>query len=144
MFTRFLPAGSEWESKEFGALQRLRRFSDVEDLLCALLIQLLEGCSGRETSVRVQEFGIAQISDVAFLKRLAWEDEWLRWMAGEVMGGWVKSVLDMSHTRGRWLSLIAATHVQRPGSKALSRKIHYAVQLPSLLCDGVIVSGREV
>ena len=94
--------------------------------------------------MRGQEFGIAQISDEAFLKRLAWEDEWFRWMAGGVMGRWVKSVLDMSNTRGCRLRFIAASHVQRLGSKAPSWKIYYEVELPSLLCDGVMVGGREV
>ena len=65
-------------------------------------------------------------------------------MAVGVRSGKVKSVLDMSHTRGRRPRLIAATQVQRSGSKAPSWKIYYEVELPSLLCDEVMVSGREV
>ena len=94
--------------------------------------------------MRVQEIEIARISDVAFLKRLAREDERLRWMEVGVRSGKVKTVVDMSHTRGRRPRLIAATQVQRSGSKAPSSKIHFAVELPSLPCDEVMVSGREV
>jgi hypothetical protein len=144
LVTRFLPAGWQQKAKELGALQRLRRFSDVENLLRALLIHLVEGCSGRETAVRVQEFGIAQISDVAFLKRLAKADLWLRWMAVGVMSGWLKEVPDTPDTRSLRVRLIDATHVQEPGSKAPSWRIHYAVELPSLLCDEIMVTDREV
>jgi hypothetical protein len=92
----------------------------------------------------VKRLGLHRYRKWLFLKCLVREGEWLRWMAGGVVGRWVKSVLAMSHTRGRRLRLIAATQVQRSGSKAPSWKIYYEVELPSLLCDEVMVSGREV
>lgn len=144
LVTGFLPPGWQQKARELGALQRFRRFSDVEDLLRALLIHFVEGCSGRETAVRVQEFGISRISDVAFLKRLAKADAWLRWMAEGVMNGWVNTVPHVVDTSGLRVRLIDATRVQGPGSKALPWRIHYAVELPSLLCDEMTITGREV
>jgi len=81
----FLP--SEWEEKcqELGAIQRFREFSDAKALLRVLLIYLMDGCSMRETVVRAREGSIADISDVAFLKRLNCAGEWFRWMAQAVM-----------------------------------------------------------
>ncbi len=144
LVTRFLPAGWQQKARELGALQRFRCFSDMEDLLRALLIHFVEGCSGRETAVRVFEYGIARISDVAFLKRLAKADAWLRWMAEGVMKRWINTVPDMIETSGLRIRLIDATCVEGPGKKASSWRIHYAVELPSLLCDEIEVTGREV
>ena len=144
LVTRFLPTGWQQKARELGALQRCRRFSDAEDLLRALLVHLVEGCSGRETAVRVRELGIAQISDVAFLKRLAKANAWLRWMAEGVMKRWNNAVPDTVETSGLRVRLIDATRVEGPGSKAPPWRIHYAVELPSLLSDEIQVTGREV
>jgi transposase len=144
LVTRFLPAGWQEKAKELGALQRFRRFSDEDDLLRALLIHLVLGCSGRETAVRVSEYGIARISDVAFLKRLAKADAWMRWMAQGVMKGWGNTVSDVLESSGLRTRLTDASCVQSPGRKGPSWRIHYAVELPSLLCDEIEVTGREV
>ena len=144
LVTRFLPAGWQQKAKELGALRRLRRFSDVEDLLRALLIHFVEGCSGRETVARVHEYGIARISNVAFLKRLAKADGWLRWMAEGVMQSWMNAVPDVLDMSGLRIRLVDATCVEGPGSKTPPWRIHYAVELPSLLCDEIQITGREV
>lgn len=144
LVTRFLPTGWRDKARELDALQRFRRFSDEDDLLRALLIHIVEGCSGRETALRVHECGIARISDVAFLKRLAKADAWLRWMAEGVMKSWIHAVPDVLETSGLRPRLIDATRVQGPGSKTPPWRIHYAVELPSLLCDEIKITGREV
>ena len=144
LVTRFLPTGWREKAGELGALQRFRRFSDVEDLLRTLLIHFVEGCSGRETALRVHEYGIARISDVAFLKRLAKAGAWLRWMAEQVMKQWVSSVPDMTESSGLRIRLTDATCVEGPGKKSSRWRIHYAVELPSLLCDEIKVTSQEV
>ena len=144
LVTRFLPTGWRDKARELGALQRFRRFSDEDDLLRALLIHIVEGCSGRETALRVHEYGIARISDVAFLKRLAKADAWLRWMAEGVMKSWIHAVPDVLETSGLRPRLVDATRVEGPGAKTPPWRIHYAVELPSLLCDEIKVTGREV
>jgi hypothetical protein len=144
LVTRFLPTGWRDKARELGALQRFRRFSDVDDLLRALLIHIVEGCSGRETALRVHEYGIAHISDVAFLKRLAKADAWLRWMAEGVMKSSMCAVSDILETSGLRPRLIDASRVEGPGSKTPPWRIHYAVELPSLLCDEIQITGHEV
>lgn len=144
LVTRFLPTGWRDKARELEALQRFRRFTDEEDLLRALLIHIVEGCSGRETALRVHEYGIPRISDVAFLKRLAKADAWLRWMAEGVMKSWMSTIPDVLETSGLRPRLIDATRVQGPGGKIPPWRIHYAVELPSLLCDEIKITGREV
>ena len=110
----------------------------------AIFRHCVEGCSERETAVRVQEYGIARISGVAFLKLLAKADEWLRWMAEGVMEQWVNSDSDMIETSGLRIRLTDETCVEGPSKKTSLWRIHYAAELPSLLCDEIKVIGREV
>jgi len=82
--TAMLPA--QWQSKavELGAVRRLRGFSSVEALLRVLLIHLADGCSLRETVVRARAGNLADISDVALLKRLRGCGAWFEWMIQEM------------------------------------------------------------
>ena len=53
-----------------GATKGLRKCKSEEDLLRTLLIHLGCGYSLRETVVRARESGLADLSDVALMKRL--------------------------------------------------------------------------
>jgi len=65
-------------------------------------------------------------------------------MAEGVMKRWNNAVPDTVDTSGLRVRLIDATRVEGPGSKAPPWRIHYAVELPSLLSDEIKVTGREV
>src|SRR5882757_985349 len=84
---QMLPA--QWEAKaiELGAVRRLRGFDSVGSLLRVLLIHLADGCSLRETAVRARAGGLADVSDVALLKRLRGCAAWFEWMACELAAG---------------------------------------------------------
>ena len=82
--TSMLPA--QWQAKavELGAVRRLRGFASVEALLRVLLIHLADGCSLRETVARARAGDLADVSDVALLKRLRGCGPWFQWMAQEL------------------------------------------------------------
>src|ERR1051325_7264821 len=61
-----------------GALERLRGFGDEAALMRTLLLHIGRGYSLRETVVRAKASGVAEISDVALMKRLRKSEEWLR------------------------------------------------------------------
>src|SRR5512135_3258307 len=83
---RFLPDTWQAKCKELGAIQRkLRKFSGPEAILHTLLIHLLGGYSLRETKVVAKVGNIADVSDVAVLKRLKRAGNWLRWMAQQMI-----------------------------------------------------------
>jgi hypothetical protein len=95
------------------------------------------------TSALAKAGDIAKVSDVGFLKALRRSKEWLRWLAAGVMQKWfpVKEVpVSDSPLRVR---IIDGSTVQEPGSKGTSWKLHYSLELPSLRCDEVIVTGPE-
>ena len=72
----FLPCGWKAQARSCGALRRCRKIPDASVLLRALLLHLAEGCSLRETAVRLKEGGILDISDVAIMDRLRQSAKW--------------------------------------------------------------------
>ena len=78
MLLSFLPASWRELAQETGALKGLRKDKSVESCLRVLLLHLGCGHSLRETAIRVREAELADLSDVALLKRLRKSKEWLR------------------------------------------------------------------
>jgi len=71
------PSGWKELGKETGAIKhKLKEFNE-SDLLRILLIHIGKGYSLRETSVVAKLSGLAEISDVAILKRLRKSERWL-------------------------------------------------------------------
>lgn len=139
-----MPKNWEAQAKELGALQRARKIKDADDLLRILLIHLADGCSLRETVARAHEGKIADISDVALLKRLRASAEWLRWMS-----------LGMLHRRGvsttgpKWIEKysvksVDASVVTEPGSTGSDWRLHYCIDLFELQCDQFMITEPDV
>lgn len=136
----FLPAGWQVKAKELGAMRRCRRIPDAQVLLRILLIHLAEGCSLRETAVRVRHGGIADVSDVAIMDRLRLAGKWFSWMNRELMAAWIPR-RPVAVFGDRWrIRLVDGTRVKEPGPTGSSWCVHYAVDLPSLSCRELIVT----
>jgi len=139
----FLPVGWEAKAKELGALRRCRKVPDAGVLLRVLLIHLVEGCSLRETAVRARRGGIADVSDVTIKNRLEGAGEWFRWMSTALMSEWVTRQ-PQSVLAGPWkVRVVDGTQVKEPGPTGSLWRIHYAIELLSLRCDEVHVTGSE-
>ena len=105
-------------ARELGAFQRARGIADARALLQVMLIHLGEGCGLRETAVRASLAGIAQVSDVALLKRLRSCGAWFEWLA-------------------QALRVVDGSVVREPGLTGSQWRLHYAIGLPSLQCQEV-------
>lgn len=142
---RVLPAGWREKARELGALRRCRAFPDAAMLLRVLLIHLAEGCSLRETAVRAAEGQLAEVSDVALLKRLKLSGEWFRWMGEQLMGRWMTARLVRPLLRDDFrVRLVDGSTVSEPGATGSTWRLHYSVHLPSLACDQVHVTDISV
>lgn len=140
----FLP--KDWENKcrETGALKRLRGFDGASSLLRTLLIHLLDGCSLRETVVRARIGKIADISDVALLKRLNHSGEWFRWMSLKLKDKWQGQYTQALLPDGLKVRVVDATHVSEPGATGTDWRIHYAFDLDDLACKEIKVTDYTV
>lgn len=128
-----LPQGWEERARACGAVARLRGFASPEALLRTLLLHVARGYSLRETVVQAKAAGLAEVSDVALLKRLRKAEAWLRELC--------LTLLQENHLRvaageaSRVLRLVDATVVKEPGPTGSVWRLHYSLRIPGLGCD---------
>lgn len=137
-----LPEHWQDKSRELKALRRLRGFSSPEALLRTLMIHLLDGKSLRETAVRAREGKVADVSDVALLKRLHSCGEWFRWLALACRDN--RDFAAKALTRPLRFVLVDATHISEPGTTGTDWRIHYAFDLDTLECAELKVTDAKV
>jgi hypothetical protein len=141
--TAMLPA--QWQAKamELGAVRRLRGFASIEALLRVLLIHLADGCSLRETVVRARAGKLAEVSDVALLKRLRGCGPWFQWMAQEMAANMALPMAAGALLTGRPVRLMDGSIVCEPGATGSTWRLHYALNLHTLSCDEVHVTEAK-
>lgn len=135
-----LPKDWQKEAENTRALKGLRKNKSATDLLRTLLIHLACGYSLRETAVRARQAKLADMSDVALLKRLRKSKDWLAALC-----------FSMFQDRGVCLQrdsnfevrLFDATNIKEPGKTGSLWRIHYSVRVPSLRCDFFKVTPVE-
>jgi hypothetical protein len=126
---RLLPPGWEAKATELGAVRRLRGVRNVETLLRILLVHLADGCSLKETSLRVSQLGWSRISAVGIFKRLRTAERWLTWMANELRGKKKRPGID------RVCLAVDATTIVEPGPTGSLWRVHWSVNLSNLQCE---------
>src|SRR5437763_1505543 len=133
LLLNLLPLGWDQQAVLSGASERLRGFSTTSDLLRTLLLHVGKGYSLRETVVRAKAAGIAEVSDVALMKRLQKAEEWLRRLCVSLLqeSGWEMP----AEVRGYNIRALDGTLVKEPGRKGSLWRIHYSLRIPSLVCD---------
>lgn len=138
LLTSFLP--TEWRelAKETDALKGLRQDKSVEDYLHVLLMHVGCGYSLRETVTRARQAGLADLSDVALLKRLRKSKEWLRALCLALLG----KVGSEPVAKNEW-SLVDSTLVKEPGQTGSQWRIHYCMQWPGLRCEHFKITAVE-
>ena len=115
-----------------GALKGLRQDKSEENCLRVLLMHLGCGLSMRETVVRARQAKLADISDVALLKRLRKSKEWLYQLCCAMFAEQgLKSTVEGAPV----FRLIDSTIVKEPGQTGSNWRIHYSLLWPSLECD---------
>jgi len=127
-----MPSGWQELARETQALKGLRQDKDVSVCLRILLLHLACGYSLRETAVRAREAQLADLSDVALLKRLRKSKNWLQALCCRLLEE--QATLTRPVT-GLSLRLIDATVVQEPGPTGSTWRIHYSLRWPQLSCD---------
>lgn len=141
----FLPEGWDGKARELGALRRSRKVATGELLFRLMMIHLADGCSLRETSARALQAGLADVSDVALLKRLRKCSEWFRWMAVRL----VEEQRCVALVQPDWLAgykvrSVDASVICEPGSTGTDWRLHYSMDLFSLSCEQFLITSPEV
>jgi hypothetical protein len=140
LLTSFFPADWRELAASTNALKGLRKDKSEDALLRTLLIHLAGGFSLRETVVRARQAQLADLSDVALLKRLRKSGEWLHQLC---LALFAERGVDLDKHDGFRCRLLDATNVREPGKTGSLWRIHYSVQLPSLCCDFFKLTATE-
>jgi len=136
-----LPPSWRQAARLSGAVARLRGFDSIDGLLRVLLLHLGCGYSLRETTVRAQAAGWAEVSDVTLLNRLRQAEGWLQHLC--------RALLEESgvHWRGaqprRRVRALDGTVIKEPGPTGSHWRIHYSLRLPELTCDQFVLTSRK-
>src|SRR5438094_10467237 len=98
-----------------------------------LLLHIAGGYSLRETVVLAKSSGIADVSDVALLKRLRRAEEWVKALAGALFRESGMSIPRCA--KQVRMRLVDGTIVKEPGKTGSQWRFHYSLQIPKLICD---------
>lgn len=142
--TQFFPAGWEEKAKELGSLHRRRKFKSASDLMRVLLIHLATDSSLVETVVKSKYGNLADVSDVAILKRLRNSGSWFNWMSTMILkqrGVYLTAPNDFDSYNIR---TVDASVISEPGSTGSNWRLHYSMQLFSLQPDQFIITNPNI
>jgi hypothetical protein len=132
--TDFLPEDWREQARSTGALRRARGIANADSLLQIILMHTATGLSLRQTVVRAREQSIANISDVALLKRLRSSEPWLRSLTSHLTEvNQIDIVKRLSPQRR--IRVVDATTVEEQGGAGTDWRVHYTLCLPDLSCD---------
>ena len=132
LMTSFLPESWAELAVDTGATKGLRKDKLPGNLLRTLLLHLACGYSLRETAVRARKAELADMSDVALLKRLRKSSDWLYSLCVALFN---ERGIHLGKETGLQFRLFDATDVKEPGKTGSLWRIHYGVRVPSLVCD---------
>jgi hypothetical protein len=127
-----LPQGWQEAARKLRAFQRARYTPDPGGLLRLLLFHAVNDGGLRETVAQARASGIAEISQVALLKRVRTSEAWLAWLGAELCRSLRE---DVRMPEGLRLRAVDSTTVQGPAAKGTEWRVHYALDLLSLSCD---------
>lgn len=132
--TEFLPEDWRERARTTGALRRAREVPSADCLLQLILMHTATGLSLRQTVVRAREQHIADISDVALLKRLRCSEPWLRYLNARLAEIGEAAIVQRLCAQRR-VRVVDATTVQEQGGAGTDWRVHYTLCLPDLNCD---------
>lgn len=125
----FLPSDSRLEqtARDFGAIKRKRAISSASDLLRLALGYGFCRMSLRQTAAWAHVIGLADISDVAVLKRLRSSSDWLGYLVGNKLAERVdQSVFSTAHS---FVRIVDATVINGPDSPGTQWRVHLGFDL---------------
>jgi IS4 transposase len=132
--TELLPGDWRELARQTGALRRARDVPSADCLLKLILMHTASGLSLRQTVVRAREQSIAEISDVALLKRLRASEAWLRSLTSGMTEIGREEIVQRVCAQ-RQVRVVDATTVEEQGGAGTDWRVHYTLCLPDLRCD---------
>jgi hypothetical protein len=137
-----LPPDLEAQARLHGALVRIRGLASASDLVRALLVYALDGCSFRTLGMWAVLTGVGDLSDTAWRKRLRQASPFLLWLLGALLAASVTRASDLAQ-RGRRILLVDATCLRQVGGTGDDWRVHLAYDLLAGRMAEVQVTDRH-
>ena len=140
----YLPAPAILEStaRQHGAFTRAREIKSAEALLRIALVYSFCNKSLRDTAAWATLQGLANISDVALLKRLRKTDRWLGQLLAIKLAERAQPP-SVCADLARRIRLVDATCISKPGSIGTDWRLHVGFDLTSFTIDHVDLTDRS-
>lgn len=136
------PSGWQQLARETGAIKhQLKEFRSESDLLRVLLLHIGKGYSLRETAVIAKASGLADVSDVALLKRLRKSELWLLRLCQTLLTETGISTPPIDHDMR--LRLVDGSIIKEPGKTGSQWRLHFSFTLPEFRCDYFKISPTK-
>ena len=119
-------------ASDTGAFTRARKIDSPEVLLRLILMWAVAERSLMDTAAIAAEAGLADVSDVALVKRFAKAGDWLAALASELL---VEA--QPSLPEGVRVRVLDATGITRAGKRGTDRRLHLGVDLGSNRIDSI-------
>jgi hypothetical protein len=141
-----LPDDLEQSAAQTGALSRKRQVRDAQTLLRLILAYCYLDLSLRDVSAWAEQAGLAQLSDVAILKRLRSSADWVAHLVGQELANRGLGCVDQEApgAEGRRVRVMDASTVVAPGSSPTTKghdgrdwRVHLSLSLLPLRVDEV-------
>jgi len=124
---------------ETGAFTRRRAIRSPTDVLQMILIWAVAERSLRETAMLAAEAGLADVSNVALVKRFGKAGKWLTSLLMAMVAD--RPMIDASW--GPRIRVIDATAISRPGHQGTDLRVHLSMQLGTNRSDSIeLTDGR--
>jgi len=124
-----LPLDYEQDCFEQGALVRKRGISSAADLMTLAMFHLNNGCSLVEISEIAKMTGMADMSDVAFMKRFAKCSDWFIAINKKIVSDSLVCYNAPSWMKGKTLVSFDASDVKEKGRSRRIFRLHFALDI---------------
>ena len=119
-------------ARETGAFERARKIESPEVLLRLILMWAVAERSIMDTATIAADAGLADVSDVALVKRFAKAGDWVAALLSDLLIGAAPTL-----PQGMRVRLLDATSITRPGKTTTDRKLHLGLDLASNRIDSI-------
>lgn len=127
-----LPHGWQDAARSTKAFRRARYITDPGIVLRLLLFHAVHDGGLRETVSLARAGGLADVSQVALLKRLHTSGDWLSWIAQEMCA----DLRINPRLRSEWrIRAVDSSSISGPKSTGTDWRLHYSINLSTLDCD---------
>jgi hypothetical protein len=140
---RYLPVGYEKTCYETKAIERNREIKSAEDLMTLSMVYLTQNNSLLEMSEIARIRGIAEISDVAYMKRFAKCGEWFKSIIEKIKPKEVMKYEKPEKLDSYRFKVFDASDVCEKGATKRLYRLHYAIDLFTMTSDEYKITDRK-